>query len=183
MTKRWLQRGVLLVILAVIAPFGCAHNPVAEQSQIRPDDAQGAKSTLGSQKDRCEAVARARERLPGLQEGNDVFVNENIPFGYDVYAISPVAAEILKAKASFLAVRPGLIVQVEGHCDERGTVEYNLALGERRAKAVEDYLCALGIASERIQTISYGEERPLDPGHNEEAWAKNRRASFLIMNP
>jgi len=71
---------------------------------------------------------------------------------------------------------------VEGHCDERGTNEYNLALGERRANAAKRYLLSLGISSDRISSISYGEEKPLDPGHNEEAWAKNRRGHFIILS-
>lgn len=80
------------------------------------------------------------------------FENEDITFSYDAYAISTAAAEILKTKAAFLNANPSLIVLIEGHCDERGTVEYNLALGDRRAKAARDYLCALGIAPERIRT-------------------------------
>ena len=71
-------------------------------------------------------------------------------------------------------------IQIEGHCDERGTIEYNLALGERRANSAKNYLISLGISPDRISTISYGEEKPLDPGHNEEAWAKNRRAHTII---
>ena len=73
-------------------------------------------------------------------------------------------------------------IQIEGHCDERGTVEYNLALGERRANSAKRYLTSLGIPENRISTISYGKERPLDPGHNEEAWTKNRRAHFVILS-
>ncbi|HEY5764974.1 MAG TPA: OmpA family protein, partial [Candidatus Deferrimicrobiaceae bacterium] len=72
-------------------------------------------------------------------------------------------------------------IQIEGHCDERGTSEYNMALGERRASAASKYLQNLGIAGSRLSTISYGEERPLDPGHNEDAWAKNRRATFVLQ--
>jgi peptidoglycan-associated lipoprotein len=73
-------------------------------------------------------------------------------------------------------------IQIEGHCDERGTIEYNLALGERRANSTKRYLISLGIGDKRISTISYGEEKPLDPGHNEEAWAKNRRAHIIVIS-
>jgi peptidoglycan-associated lipoprotein len=72
-------------------------------------------------------------------------------------------------------------IVIEGHCDERGTAEYNIALGERRAKSVKRYLINLGVDSSQLSTISYGEERPADPGHNEAAWAKNRRAEFVIQ--
>jgi peptidoglycan-associated lipoprotein len=73
-------------------------------------------------------------------------------------------------------------IQIEGHCDERGTVEYNLALGERRANSTKKFLISLGIAGDRLSAISYGKERPLDPGHNEEAWTKNRRAHTVILS-
>jgi peptidoglycan-associated lipoprotein len=84
-------------------------------------------------------------------------------------------AELLKKYGTW-------VITVEGHCDERGTAEYNLALGERRAVAVKTYLVSLGVAPNRIRTVSYGKEFPFDPGHNEEAWAKNRRAHFVIMS-
>ncbi|MBM4305533.1 MAG: peptidoglycan-associated lipoprotein Pal [Deltaproteobacteria bacterium] len=103
-----------------------------------------------------------------------------IRFDFDKYDIRPSDAEILKANAAVLKKYPGLKIQIEGHCDERGTNEYNLALGERRASSTKKYLNSLGIGTDRISTISYGEEKPLDPAHNEDAWAKNRRANFLI---
>jgi peptidoglycan-associated lipoprotein len=103
-----------------------------------------------------------------------------IHFEFDKYDIRPADAEILKANSAFLKKYPSVKIQIEGHCDERGTNEYNLALGERRASSTKKYLNSLGIAADRISTISYGEEKPLDSAHNEEAWAKNRRANFLI---
>jgi peptidoglycan-associated lipoprotein len=77
---------------------------------------------------------------------------------------------------------PTVKIQIEGHCDERGTNEYNLALGERRANSAKKYLISLGMPADQISTISYGEEKPLDPGHNEEAWAKNRRGHFIVLS-
>jgi peptidoglycan-associated lipoprotein len=82
-----------------------------------------------------------------------------------------------------MAQHPDVRIQLEGHCDERGTVAYNLALGERRANVVRQYMTALGVSDARMTTISYGEEFPLDPGHDEAAWARNRRAHFAILNP
>jgi peptidoglycan-associated lipoprotein len=105
---------------------------------------------------------------------------KDIHFDFDKYDIRPGDASILKENAELLKKYPKVKIQIEGHCDERGTNEYNLALGERRANSTKNYLTSLGISSERISTISYGEERPLDPGHNEEAWAKNRRAHTII---
>ena len=104
---------------------------------------------------------------------------QNIYFDYDKSSIRPDAREILKANTELFSKSSAPIV-VEGHCDERGTAEYNMALGERRAQAAKEYLVNLGIKASRIETISYGEERPLDMGNDEKAWAQNRRAQFLL---
>jgi len=107
---------------------------------------------------------------------------KDIRFDYDKYDIRRVDEEILRENAAFLKKNPKMKIQIEGHCDERGTVEYNLALGERRANSTKRYLVSLGITSDRISTISFGKEKPLDPGHNEEAWAKNRRAHIVVLS-
>ena len=101
-------------------------------------------------------------------------------FGYDSAELSAEARAALDANAAVLKKYPAWTVTIEGHCDERGTAEYNLALGERRAAAAQAYLVALGIPASRIKTVSYGKEFPFDPGHDEAAWAKNRRAHFVI---
>jgi peptidoglycan-associated lipoprotein len=107
---------------------------------------------------------------------------KDIHFDFDKYDIRPGDAEILKGNAALLMKYPTVKIQIEGHCDERGTIEYNLALGERRASSAKNYLISLGLSASRISTISYGKEKPLDPGHNEEAWAKNRRAHFIVLS-
>jgi peptidoglycan-associated lipoprotein len=107
---------------------------------------------------------------------------KDIRFDYDKYDIRRVDEGILRENAAFLKKNPKMKIQIEGHCDERGTVEYNLALGERRANNTKRYLVSLGITSDRISTISFGKERPLDPGHNDEAWAKNRRAHIVVLS-
>lgn len=107
----------------------------------------------------------------------------DITFDYDKYSLTSEAQAILRSHApAFLKYKEYKLV-VEGHCDERGTVEYNLALGEERAVQTAKYLMNLGIEKERIKTISYGKEKPLDPDHNEAAWAKNRRAHFVVFPP
>ncbi|MDW7711759.1 MAG: peptidoglycan-associated lipoprotein Pal [Deferrisomatales bacterium] len=106
-------------------------------------------------------------------------VLRRIHFDFDRYTITPAAREILQGNADFLKANPGAKLEIEGHCDERGTVEYNLALGENRAKAAMQYLVDLGVSADRLRVVSYGKERPLDPRHNEEAWALNRRAEFV----
>ena len=88
----------------------------------------------------------------------------------------------LDSNYALLKMFPDVVIKIEGHCDERGTVEYNLSLGQKRAQATQDYLTGLGIAASRISTISYGKERPVDPGHTEAAWAKNRRCEFRIIS-
>ena len=106
---------------------------------------------------------------------------QTIYFDFDKYNLKPPAIKKLDKTADWLSKNPNVRIRIEGHCDERGTNEYNLALGDRRANSAKKYLINLGISPERISTISYGEERPVDPGHNEAAWAKNRRDEFKII--
>lgn len=115
---------------------------------------------------------------PPMMEETSKF--ENIRFDFDKFFIREDAKPILVKVADYLKSHPEAKLLIEGHCDERGTAEYNMALGDRRAHSARKYLIGLGIAEERLSTISYGKERPLDPGHNEEAWAKNRRDVFLL---
>jgi peptidoglycan-associated lipoprotein len=105
---------------------------------------------------------------------------KDIHFDFDRYDIRPGDARILDENAKWMKANPNHLILIEGQCDERGTNEYNLALGERRAKATLNYLVAQGIAARRMTLISYGEERPLCAEKNEECWAKNRRADFLV---
>ncbi|HXH07507.1 MAG TPA: peptidoglycan-associated lipoprotein Pal, partial [Vicinamibacterales bacterium] len=115
-----------------------------------------------------------------LDELNRASPLQPVFFAFDSAEIDDQARATLDANAAVLKKYPNWIVTIEGHADERGTAEYNLALGERRALAARNYLVSLGIAGDRLRTVSYGEEFPFDPRHNEEAWAKNRRAHFVI---
>lgn len=101
-------------------------------------------------------------------------------FGYDSADLDETAQQVAQANAGVLRTNGSWVVTVEGHSDERGTAEYNLALGERRAAAVKAYLVSLGIAADRVRVVSYGKEFPFDPGHDEAAWAKNRRGHFVV---
>lgn len=101
-------------------------------------------------------------------------------FGFDSYRLSATARAVLDEAGSLMREDPALDLIIEGHCDERGTTEYNMALGEYRARAARDYLVAGGISPDRIQIISYGKERPFDAGHDEDAWARNRRAHLVV---
>ena len=143
---------------------------------------EAAKRARAEEKKRFEDSLVAK-KYPGIEgEVFESYLLKDIRFGFDKYDIRPEDVEILRGNANLLMKHPNVKIQIEGHCDERGTQDYNLALGERRANSVKRHLISLGIADNRISTISYGEERPADPDENEEAWAKNRRAHFIILS-
>ena len=147
-----------------------------EEARIREEEAKLARKGELEK----SLVAKKEQGIEG-----EVFESKllkDIRFDYDKYDIRRVDEGILRENAAFLKKNPKMKIQIEGHCDERGTVEYNLALGERRANNTKRYLVSLGITSDRISTISFGKERPLDPGQNEEAWAKNRRAHIVVLS-
>jgi peptidoglycan-associated lipoprotein len=147
-----------------------------ELAKIREEEAKKAR-----EKEFEKSLVAKKE--PGIEgEILESKLLKDIHFDFDKYDIRPGDTEILKENAALLMKYHNVKIQIEGHCDERGTVEYNLALGERRANSTKKYLTSLGVSPDRISTISYGEERPLDPGHNEEAWAKNRRAHTIILS-
>jgi peptidoglycan-associated lipoprotein len=107
---------------------------------------------------------------------------KTVYFDFNKFNLVDSAKTALEYNAGVMKNNPSVMVKIEGHCDERGTVEYNLSLGEKRATAAMNYLIDLGVAEGRIETISYGKERPVDMGHNEGAWAKNRRAAFIVTS-
>jgi peptidoglycan-associated lipoprotein len=118
--------------------------------------------------------------VPGSMQDFVVSAGDRVFFDTDAYEIRPDAAEILAKQADWLSRYPLVMVRVEGNCDERGTREYNFALGARRANSVRDFLVAHGVDGSRITTVSYGKERPIDPGDDEDAWSKNRNAHTAI---
>lgn len=143
--------------------------PIKEETLgVKPLEPKALKEELKREKDTREVTLTATEL-------------KSIFFDFDQAVIREDQKEVMLQNAQWLKAHPQVRVRIEGNCDERGTAEYNLALGQRRAEAVKEFLEGLGIAAKRMQTISYGFERPLDPGHNEEAWAKNRRVDFTIL--
>ncbi len=116
-------------------------------------------------------------------ENREFFKANTVYFDFDRAAVKASERVRVEEVAAYLKGKPGHMVEIEGHCDERGTEEYNRALGERRALAVREYLVNLGIQAERIHTISYGEDRPAEIGSSESAWAKNRRGEFILLTP
>lgn len=139
---------------------------------------------LKAQQLREEQLAAERQQAENEKKWEaakkKVFQTEMVPYAFDSSVLTPTAQDILRRKAQWLKENPGAKAVIEGHCDERGTVEYNLALGWRRAEAAKAFLVDLGIAAARMTTISYGEERPLVKGSYEGAWAQNRRAQFVL---
>ncbi len=140
--------------------------PVAERETITTDENVYAESLNSA--------------MPGSQEDLTINIGDRVFFGYDSYALTPEGREVLLGQAKWLQKYDELTVIVEGHADERGTREYNLALGDRRGNTVRDYLIALGVAPSRISVISYGKERPAVPGSNEAAWTQNRRGVTVV---
>lgn len=149
--------------------------------ETAPDGSANTGSGGNSQSTTSAAPATAPSGpTPGSQEDFVVNVGDRVYFDFDSAALSPEARTTLERQAFFLRKYPSVAVTVEGHCDERGTREYNLALGERRASAARDYLVSLGIDSSRVSTISYGKERPVNPASTEQAWAENRRGVTIL---
>jgi len=153
----------------------------AEAEEKARAEAEERARLEAAERERAEAEAKARAESEAKAREMRNFESELICFDFDKSELKPSAQETLTKKASWLKANLDYSVRIAGHCDERGTNEYNLALGERRANSAAKYLIALGVGEDRISTVSYGEERPADPGHNEEAWAKNRRDEFSLM--
>ena len=127
-----------------------------------------------------DAMGLPEARKTRLEPAGSISELHTVYFDYDSSRLTDAARQALEGNAAFLQANAGLRVLIGGHCDERGTQEYNLSLGQRRADAVREYLVSRGVAPDRLEVISYGEERPVAPGHNEQAWAQNRRAEFQI---
>ena len=192
----WLGLVLLLVIPGFLFTTSCAKKTVKKEPMAKAAEDEAAKKAAAAEAARQAELERQKQQLEDQRikeekiradaerlkmEGERVrFENELIHFDFDKSNIKPEAEVILKRKAEFLNKFPATKVVIEGHCDERGTEEYNLALGDRRASSAKKFLVNLGIDGARLKTISYGEEKPLDPGHNEAAWAKNRRCQFVI---
>ncbi len=178
-----------LVFVFAYTFFGCAQRKVVQpQPSVTPEEAR-AKALEGRTEQKSpeeriteQQIAKIETRegeMPTYAEEKSIF--EDIYFDFDKYDIRPEAKPILQSVAEWLMKNKSADLLIEGHCDDRGTNEYNLALGDRRAKAVRDSLVSLGISSGRINFISYGEEKPLCTQKTEECWQKNRRAHFVVQ--
>lgn len=178
---------VLVVSIAALVAVGCA-----KKQTVKSDGATGAPGAAtapapgeGTEAPVKEAPAAPAEQpvaeAPGVAVTEEKFSQfDDVRFDFDQSVVNEDGRRTSQVVADYLKKNPKAKVQIEGHCDERGTAEYNLALGERRATAVMTYLASLGVSKAALSTVSFGKEKPLDPGHDEEAWAKNRRAHFVL---
>jgi peptidoglycan-associated lipoprotein len=167
MKKMNIMRFVLFVALASLLFVGCAKQPAEQTTEPAPATTSSSSSSGVTETEVKEDVSYKVSDLT------------RVYFDFDSYVLSAKARRTLAQNAEVMKAIPGLKIRVEGHCDERGSDEYNLALGERRAQAAMNYMATLGVSASRMSTISYGEEKPLDPGHDESSWSKNRRAEFV----
>lgn len=184
---------ILVVVFALMLVWGCARKSEqpdmlpAQMPQTEPTVIELEDSKLADALREDDLSEEDRSSLPWLPKRPPLgmqFVDapelQTVYFEFDKYSLTAQARNILAQNAEWLKNHPGVSAQIQGHCDERGTLEYNEVLGENRAISTKKYLVNLGIDPDRLYTISYGETIPIDPGHTEEAWAKNRRAHFKI---
>ena len=191
-SKAWVFGALMLAMLLVLG-VSCAKKTVTMEAE--PMEEEMAVEGAAAQQAAEDAAAAREARLAQMSEAERqreeaammaeearmrAFVDEHIHFDFDKYDLKPKAMMILDEKASYLREHPEVRVLIEGHCDERGTNEYNLALGDRRANSAKNYLVRSGVAESRITTISYGEEQPLCMEKAESCWWRNRRAQFQV---
>jgi peptidoglycan-associated lipoprotein len=180
----WIKMTVLLAALVLMATVSCSKKDVKMEDQTaststEENSAQTGTDTTSMTDENVNSAASSRQTGSGMTV--ETVLEQNVYFEFDKATLTPDAREALVKNGQWLRINRDVEITIEGHCDERGTNEYNLALGDRRAETVKIFLVDLGIQPARLKTISYGEEQPADPNHSESAWAKNRRAHFLIQ--
>ena len=179
--SRWHQRWPIQLFLFGVAMICCAGCSTTKPAEPQPEKAAEKPET----KQVAKAPVSQPSSLEQMQQGNPVGTPPSSPlkdiyFDFDQFDLRPDARATLKANAEWLKQNPSAVAQIEGHCDERGTAEYNLALGAKRAQMAKDYLTTLGISEQRLSTISYGQEVPVCKEHTEDCWQKNRHDRFVI---
>jgi peptidoglycan-associated lipoprotein len=171
----------LLLFVAVLgfSLIGCTCAKQAMKGEAAPPKAPEEKKIVAME-EKKEVAAVTDQTTPSQPVAQAVGLNA-VYFDFDKYNVRSEDAEVLKSNLEWFKANPNKKVRIEGNCDERGTVEYNLALGQKRADAAKTYLTNLGVDAKSLDTISYGKEKPADPAHNEAAWAKNRRDDFVPL--
>lgn len=179
------MRKVMIVLLMILV-VGCAkkqvtapEQPVAQKEAVKKEVVEPVKKE--PVKEVIEQKEAKLQEPAVVAKAEEPSVFKDVLFDYDKYNIRDDARPVLDAVASYLKKNGSIGIVIEGHCDERGTNEYNLALGEKRAKAAKEYLASLGVAASRMSVVTYGEEKPLCTEQNETCWQKNRRAHFVVQ--
>jgi len=205
--KLWIFIGLLVIVPGLLFTVSCAKKVVQSEPTVEQDiavqdaaaDAEIARAAQEKvaqeeaarqwemqaeedlrQAQLAEEAAKEAEMERAEMAAMQMFMNEDIYFDFDSSALGDMAKNVLSRKAEWLRMNTDASVIIEGHCDDRGTSAYNIALGDRRAESAKAFLLDLGIDANQLSSISYGEERPVDTGMNEESWAKNRRAHFVV---
>lgn len=173
----------VLVGGALLLAVGCAQQTVKSDEAVSSASpgVRSGSSASGSRSEGSMTESERRRKRAAFKRSVSELEGSVVYFDFDRAAIRADMRSVLDAKAQFLLEFPTVRIQVEGHCDERGTAEYNIALGHRRAQTAKDYLVSLGVSASRIDSVSFGEERPADARSHELAWAKNRRAKFNVI--
>jgi peptidoglycan-associated lipoprotein len=189
-----MRRDVLCAVMVLTLVTACGKKKPPVARPLPPPPATGAAAQPNRPPAPPEPVPETTAIPPEpkisddpLTSGDLDVINKNSPFqpvfyGLDNFEVDQVGQQALNTNAGILKKYPTWVITIEGHCDERGTAEYNLALGEKRALAAKTYLVSLGVPADRLRTVSYGKEFPFDPGHDESAWSKNRRAHFVVTS-
>jgi peptidoglycan-associated lipoprotein len=189
-----MKRAMTLVILVIVFAAGCAKKQPATAAGQPPPSATAPAQPEAAPPPPPRTAERVEDAVPVPSISEDNISNRSLEdlnrdspfkpafFGLDSAELDEAGRAVVAANADIMKKYQSWVVTVEGHCDERGTAEYNLALGERRAVAVKTYMVALGISPDRLRTVSYGKEFPFDMGHTDAAWSKNRRAHFVITS-
>jgi len=183
---------LMIILSGAFAFAGCSSTTTpttpepSASAAATPAPAETKKKVDSGKTTESTTKAPPSSSLDALQRGESTATPASSPlkdvyFDFDRYDLRADSREILKANSAWLKANPSAQVQIEGHCDERGTTEYNVALGSRRAESVKDYLVTLGTSTDRLSTISYGEEVPVCREHTEECWQKNRRVRFVVQ--
>jgi peptidoglycan-associated lipoprotein len=180
---------IVLFFISSLFLFSCSKTKEVKREEIisKPpvsvkDEAEKDKKREDNKEKELKEKALREEEARRQKEASERtrFESEDIYFDFDQYLLSDSARQNLNNKAQWLKQFPAAKALIEGHCDERGSAEYNMALGQKRADAAMQYMISLGVSADRLSTISYGKEKPLDPRSTEEAWAKNRRVHFVL---
>lgn len=186
--------GICFVMMIVLSGIGCSSRKTAQDESLTQIAAGQPPSLIELSDTRLQDALREGD-IPEENRGDLPWLPQRPPAGtqfettselrpiyfeFDKYSLTAQSKEILNRNADWMKQNPNVLVQIEGHCDERGTTDYNQVLGENRAMGTKKYLISLGVSPDQLYTISYGESKPVDPAQTEEAWAKNRRCEFRI---